>query len=222
MDQPTRPPLTPSQQRFYTILRDYIAKWGKSPSLPELRELLGVSSLRSVSQYLNSLQRKGYINRAKHQKRSIQLLDDSRVSTFQLPVLSAAGCDDASIIADQLYDEYIDVNQQILGNVPRDKAVAIKAVGRSMIDAGIEDGDYVITEMTPEAHENDLVVAVVDGMAVIKKISFTNNAVILNPVTSDKSYRPLIVQRDFQIFGKVIRSIKMPKQNSPRYVYPKP
>jgi repressor LexA len=164
------------------------------------------------------LERKGFIHRAKFQKRSIELVGEGQSPTIQLPVLSAAGCDNASIIADRIYDEYIDVSQQMLNRKNPENVVAIKAVGQSMVDAGIYDGDYVITEITPEAEENDLVVAVVDGMAVVKKISFANNAVILNPVTSDKSYRPIIVQQNFQIFGKVINSIKMPKQNKFKYV----
>ncbi len=218
MTIPSRQPLTPKQHKFYLILKDYWAKWGKSPSLPELRASLEASSLRSVSQYLKILERKGYIHRAKYQKRSIQLVGEGQSPTIQLPVLSAAGCDNASIIADRLYDEYIDVSSQMLNRKNPDKVVAIKAVGNSMVDAGIDNGDYVITEMTPEAEENDLVVAVVDGMAVIKKISFANNAAILNPVSSDKSYRPIIVQRNFQIFGKVINSIKIPKQIEFKYV----
>jgi repressor LexA len=208
-----RPTLTPNQHRFYAVLREYIAKWGISPTIPELKKLIGVSSLRSVTQYLEALERKGYINRAKHQKRSIRIAGGTGPTVIQLPVISAAGCDNASVIADQIYDEYIDVNKNILGRVSPQNTVVIRAVGKSMVDAGIEDGDYVITEVTQQAHDNDLVVAVVNGMAVIKKITFANNAVILNPVTSDKSYRPIIAKSDFQIFGKVIDSIKHPRNN---------
>ncbi len=220
MADPIRPPLTPNQARFYAILRNYIAKWGTSPSVVELRDLLKVPSLRSVTQYLDSLQRKGYIHRVKHQKRSIRLLDEpGQSNTITLPVISAAGCDNASVLADQMYDEYIQVNQALLQNIDPKKVVAIKAVGQSMVDAGINDGDYVITKIEQEAHDNELVVAIIDGMAVIKKILFTNNATILSPVTSDAGYSPIIMQHDFQIFGKVIDSIKIPKPNKFEYVY---
>jgi repressor LexA len=219
MVDPIRPPLTPNQTRFYAILRNYMAKWGTSPSIKELRDLLGVPSLRSITQYLDSLQRKGYIHRVKHQKRSISLVEDTNNKTVRLPVLSAAGCDNASVLADQLYDEYIQVNEKLLKHNNPNKVVAIKAVGKSMVDAGIFDGDYVITKVDREAHDNDLVVAIIDGIAVIKKITFTNNAAILSPVTSDKSYSPIIMQRDFQIFGKVIDSIKIPKQTEFTYEY---
>ena len=53
-----------------------------------------------------------------------------------------------------------------------------------------------------------LPIAVVDGMALIKQIHFTDNAVILSPMTQDQQYRPIIMKRDFKVFGKVIDVIK--------------
>jgi SOS-response transcriptional repressor LexA len=78
-----------------------------------------------------------------------------------------------------------------------------------MVDAGIKSGDYVLVEVTEAVHENDLVVAIVDSFAVIKKIEFASNAVILRPVSSDPQYKPIILRRDFQIFGKVIDVIRV-------------
>ena len=60
--------------------------------------------------------------------------------------------------------------------------------------------------------ENDLVVAVIDGFAVIKKIEYANNAVILRPVSKDPRHKPIILRRDFRIFGKVIDVIRMPQK----------
>ncbi len=81
-----------------------------------------------------------------------------------------------------------------------------------MVDAGIREGDYVLVELTEGVMENDLVVAVIDHFAVIKKIEYANNAVILKPVTSDASYKPIIMRRDFQIFGKVVDIIRFPQK----------
>ena len=77
------------------------------------------------------------------------------------------------------------------------------------MDAGVKNGDYVLVEVTEAVSPNDLVVAIIDSFAVIKKIEFANNAVILNPVSSDPQYKPIILRRDFRIFGKVIDVIRI-------------
>jgi SOS-response transcriptional repressor LexA len=77
-----------------------------------------------------------------------------------------------------------------------------------MIDAGISTGDLVLTHKTQQVQPKDNVVAVVDGMAVIKQINFTPNAIILAPMSCGNNYHPIVMKRDFQIFGKVIEVIK--------------
>jgi hypothetical protein len=68
--------------------------------------------------------------------------------------------------------------------------------------------DYVLVEVTEAVSENDLVVAIVDSFAVIKKLELANNAVILRPVSSDPQYKPIILNKNFQIFGRVIDVIR--------------
>ncbi|EKE25762.1 MAG: hypothetical protein ACD_5C00040G0001 [uncultured bacterium] len=62
--------------------------------------------------------------------------------------------------------------------------------------------------MTTDIRQKDKVVAIVDGMALIKQINFSPNAVVLAPMSHDQQYRPIIMKRDFQVFGKVIEIIK--------------
>lgn len=202
--------LTTKQQRAYEIIEDYIRRNGESPTVTELAELLGVSSLRTVTQYLESLEKKGLISRVQHQSRGIRLtsLNDNQSKTVILPVVSAAGCDNLNIFADQIFDEHIVIDRDFLNGKSDDKMVIVKAVGSSMRDANIEDGDFVLTEITKEVTEGDKIVAVINGMAIIKKIHFAQNAVILNPMSSDPNYRPIIMKEDFEVFGRVVDVIK--------------
>jgi len=87
--------------------------------------------------------------------------------------------------------------------------VCIKAVGDSMVDAGIRQGDHVLVEVTEAVSEGDLVVAIIDSFAVIKKLELTNNAVILRPVSSDSQYKPIITNKNFRFFGRVIDVIRV-------------
>jgi len=203
--------LTEKQKRFYESLRKLIEKKGESPTVAELVKLMKFSSPRAVTQYLESLERKGLIERGRYERRGIRLLEPFRAGamTVTIPVIASAGCDNVNVLAERGFGDYICVATELLQGVKKDNVVSVKAVGDSMVDAGIKEGDYVLVEITEAAMENDLVVAIVDGFAVIKKIEFANNAVILKPVSSDPQYKPIIVRKDFRIFGKVIDVIRV-------------
>ena len=201
--------LTSKQKKVFDFIYNFLDEQKVSPTISELAQFLGVSSLRTVTQYLEALERKGLISRSRNQSRGIKLVSVNDVSsTITLPVVSFAGCDNMNVFAEQTFDEFITIDKEFIGNRRMEKVVAFRAVGDSMTEAGIETGDLVLTEMTDDVAQKDKVVAVVDGMALIKQIHFTDNAVILSPMTQDQQYRPIIMKRDFKVFGKVIDVIK--------------
>jgi repressor LexA len=206
--------LTKKQKNFYETLRKYIKDKGVSPTVTELKKMLKLSSPRAVTQYLEALERKGLILRSRYEARGIRLNENSGVENevVNIPVIASAGCDNMSVMADRTYDEYICVAREMLDGLDRKNIVSIKAIGDSMTEAGINENDYVLVELTQAVQDNDLVVAIIDGFAVIKKIEFANNAVILKPVSSDPQYRPIIVRKDFRIFGKVVDIIRRPQK----------
>jgi repressor LexA len=202
--------LTVKQKKVYDYICDFLTDNAFSPTITELATFLGVSSLRTVTQYLESLEKKGLIVRSKHQSRGIRLFnyEDMRLETVTLPVVSAAGCDNMNVFAEQSYDEFITLDRDFLkGNDPA-RVVVFRAMGDSMNEAGIETGDLVLTEMTTNINQKDKVVAIVDGMALIKQITFSANAIMLSPMSTDPQYRPIIMKRNFQVFGKVIDVVK--------------
>lgn len=201
--------LTDKQKNILQIVSAAIKNDGFSPTLGELVKILKLST-RTVVQHLEALEKKGFILRQRYQSRGIELVvDNTSMSTLvTLPVVSAAGCDDLSTIAGEVFDEYITVDRSFLKNKKSDQVVVVKAVGKSMIDAGIDDGDFVITELTQQVKNGDEVVAVIEGMAIIKEIFYTANAIILKPLSPDKAYRPIILTKDFTVVGKVLEIIK--------------
>lgn len=176
--------------------------------------MLKAPSLRSVTQYFEALERKGLIRRKRHKKRGVELVEifpsEEMVS---VPVFASAGCGSPSVIAERTFDEFVTVSKKVVPNKKKERLYVIRAVGKSMEDAGIKDGDLVLVEQTGHAENNDLVVVIIEDTAVIKKISFANNVIILNPVTIDPEYRPMIMRRDFNIFGKVIQVINVERNN---------
>jgi repressor LexA len=206
--------LTEKQKRFYESLKQMMEKSGQSPTVGELVRLMKFSSPRAATQYLESLEKKGLIERRRYERRGIRLrsadgLSEGGVATVNIPVMASAGCDHMAVFAERNFGDYICVATELLQGVKKDNVVCVKAVGDSMLDAGIKSGDYVLVEVTEAVQEGDLVVAIIDSFAVIKKIEFASNAVILRPVSSDPQYKPIILRRDFQIFGKVIDAIRV-------------
>lgn len=201
--------LTSNQQQVYDFIKTRIYQDGQAPTLGEIAAEIDAGSLRSVTQYLEALERKSLIKRNRYAQRGIELVERGDGEFVTLPVFASAGCGSPSIIAERTFDEYVTVAKKFLQGQQGDLFV-VRASGRSMVDAGIADGSYVLVKMTENVGPGDLVVAIVDDTAVIKKISFADNAVILSPVSKDKSYQPIIIMdRDFKVFGKVVQVINL-------------
>lgn len=178
--------------------------------MDELRTEFSLRSLRSVTQRLEGLERKGLITRDRFQHRSIQVLkgDHSGISagTIQIPVIASAGCDAMEVYAQDEFGEYILVDKNLIS--VHTNIAAIKAVGDSMQDAGIRNGDYVIVEVTEEVENGDRVVAILGNMAVIKQFKRAEGVVYLHPENASGDYHPIIVgAEDTKIFGKVLSVI---------------
>jgi len=214
--------LTKKQEKVLYFINDYLRDHDQSPTISELRDLLNVSSLRTVTQYLEILERKGFIYRDKYSKRGIRLFNqkiDINPEIITLKVFASAGCDNQTIFAEPMHDEYISVSKDFLGN-KTEKLKAIRAIGDSMTEAGINNGDTVLVEETDQVSNGDRVVAIIDDIAVIKKISFIENAVVLNPASKDESYKPIVMKKDFKIFGKVIDVIRKLENYNEKEIIP--
>ena len=145
-----------------------------------------------------------------HKRRPISL--KSVAEFVSLPVVASAGCDSGNVFAEERIEEYMTIDKRFL---PKKKkasdVVFVRAVGESMNDAGIENGDLVLVEKlrAGEARENDRVVALVNNTLVIKSIHFTPNAVVLRPQSKDPRYQPIIAREDIAIPGRVIDVVRM-------------
>jgi repressor LexA len=200
--------LTTKQQETIQFIRKFRAENKQSPTVTELSNGLNLKSLRSVTQRLELLEKKGLIKRDPFKHRSIVLLENMNpmhpFGTTRIPVIASAGCDAGDVYAQEKYDEYISVDNKFIDNKD---VVAIKAVGNSMVDAHINNGDYVLTQVTNNVSNGDRVVAVIGDMAVIKRFSRVPGAIILEPESKGNGYQPIIMRDNFKIFGKVLNVI---------------
>lgn len=208
-----KPPLTEKQERVYGSLRAYILADGRSPTLEQLRTTLGFRSLRTVTQYLDTLEQKGYILRRKNAKRNIELRDSESegvvTQTMTVPVVANVGCDDLSLFAQEQHDEFLEVDKELVE--AGSDIVAVRAIGDSMNDAGINTGDYVLIRFTEEAENGDRVAAIVNDMVTVKRLERREGMTILWPESKNPKFKPIILRENFKIAGKVLCVIPAPQ-----------
>jgi len=202
--------LSKAQEETLSLIKRHIALYGQSPTIVELQKKLKLSSIRSVTQRLEALEKKGFIARDRFQHRSIKVLNATSLflssELIEIPVIASAGCDAMEVYAQDEFGEFIAIDRKLVGT--RTSIAAIKAVGDSMQDAGIKSGDYVIVEVTEQVDNGDRVVAIIGNMAVIKQYNRIDDLVFLNPENKEGGYNPIIVKEEnSKIFGKVLSVI---------------
>ncbi len=199
--------LTSKQKETLDFIKSYTSRNGYAPLVSEIQDHFELSSLRSVTQRLDALGRKGLITRNRFKHRGISVVNNDFLAGpknfVQVPVIASVGCDQQTIFAQEQFGEYLTVDRTLIDH--HKDVVAFKAAGNSMIDAGIHNGDYVLVEPNIHVENGDRVVAIVDDMAVLKRFQRAGTNIVLQPEA--KGYQPIIVGENFKIFGKFIRTI---------------
>jgi len=193
--------LTKRQKQLVDYLQDYIENHGYAPTLAEVGEYFGLSSLATVHKHLRNLESKGFIRRMHNHSRALEIADrrDGPPHARQLPLLGqvAAG---SPIDAIEGRDT-ISVPEQF---VRRDNTFCLRVKGESMVDEGIRDGDYIIVEGRDAANQGETVVALIGDEATVKKYyRETDGRIRLQP--ANPSMSPIYVPEErLQIRGVVV------------------
>jgi repressor LexA len=155
--------LTTQEQNTLQFIRHYLAQYGYAPKFKEIGLAIGVNSQGTVHRYVQSLEEKGYIDRAKGNARGMSLVELPLVSPPTIPLVGK--------IAAGLPIEAIEDNQELnLADMFMGPDLfALRVSGDSMMDAGILDNDYVIIKKQPVAHDGDIVVAMIDKIEATLK-----------------------------------------------------
>ena len=188
-------PITETQQRIYEYLIERM-KNGVPPSIREIGRAVNLSSTSSVQSNLNALETAGLISRDPLLKRSIRIVGQSD-NVAQVPLLGTVTAG-VPILAVEQIESYLPYT----GKVSRDKPLfALHVQGDSMINAGILDGDIIIAEQTPTAENGEIVVALLDDSATVKRFFREADHIRLQPENDD--YEP-ILSTEVIILGKVV------------------
>lgn len=192
--------ITQKQQEILEYIKDTILRKGYPPSVREICEAVHLKSTSSVHSHLETLEENGYIRRDPTKPRAIEILDDTfglvRREMVQIPLVGAVAAG-MPILAEENIEDYFPLPANFLPNA---QLFMLRVKGESMIEAGIFDGDLVIVAQTPVAHNGEIVVAMVEDSATVKRFYKEDGHYRLQPENS--AMDPIIVPQ-VEILGKV-------------------
>jgi len=204
--------LTPTQSRVLETVAAFMQENGYPPTTRDLAERLGVKA-PSVHEQLVRLEEKGYIRRDRLKARSMEILRmPKRVSSgrnaddesVRIPLLGeiAAG---QPLLSEANFHGHLEVS--ISRQLRPGNFFALKVVGDSMVECGIHSGDYVVVRQQTMAENGEIVAAMLDDGATVKRLKKSALSVLLCP--ENPAYVPIDVtcREDFRVLGKVIHRI---------------
>lgn len=203
--------LTDRQEEILNFIRQFKNETGYPPTLREIGKHFQISSTFGVKRHLEALVKKGFINIESNASRGISFIkknDDEPINKIavdenvfiKIPILGrvAAGLPINSV---ENLEGSLVVDPSFLKKV--EEAFALRVKGDSMINAGINDKDLVIVSPKEQAKNGDIIVAMLNDEATVKKFEYVNNKIRLIP--ENNSYNPIDVKNsdDFRLIGKV-------------------
>ncbi|HIX67158.1 MAG TPA: transcriptional repressor LexA [Candidatus Anaerostipes excrementavium] len=203
-----REQLTDKQQQILEFIKHRILEKGYPPAVREICQAVQLRSTSSVHSHLETLERKGYIRRDPTKPRAIEIIDDdfnlARKEIVHIPIVGTITAGEP-ILAVENIEDYFPMQPDFISSK---NTFMLHVRGESMINAGILDGDMVIVQQQPTAENGDIVVAMIEDSATVKRFYKEDGYCRLQP--ENDSMDPIIVP-EVSIIGKVIglyRSIR--------------
>lgn len=193
--------LTRRQKQVLDFVARHIERRGYAPTLEEIGEHFGLSSLATVHKHLANLQSKGLVKRENHRSRALELVPAAvAVRAIEVPLLGrvAAGIPIEAVTS----PETISIPEDMLG---RGETYVLQVRGDSMIDEQIRDGDYVIVESRKSARDGEMVIALLDDDRVTLKKLYREGGGRVRLQPANARLKPLYVEGDaLRVQGVVI------------------
>lgn len=198
--------ITAKQQEILEYIKETILKKGYPPAVREICEAVQLKSTSSVHSHLESLEKNGYIRRDPTKPRTIEIIDDcfnlTRREVVNVPLVGtvAAG---QPILAEENIENYFPIPAEMLPNA---ETFMLNVKGDSMINAGIFNGDQVLVAQQSTANNGEIVVALIEDSATVKRFYKEDGHFRLQP--ENDAMDPIIVD-EVEILGKVIGLLRM-------------
>ena len=199
------------EEQLLQYIKNYQNDFGYPPTVREMCKAIKVSSTSTIFYYLNKLENSNKIKKSPNKNRALEIVDNNVCSLktisnntdnlTKIPVLGTVTCGEP-ILAVQTNEEYFMVSPTLFKG---DDLFMLVAKGDSMINAGIYDGDKIVLRQQSTANNGDIVAALIDDSATIKRFYKEDNHYRLQPENDD--FEPIIVD-NVQILGKVVGLVR--------------
>ena len=198
--------ITKKQTEILEYIKSQILNKGYPPSVRDICTAVNLKSTSSVHAHLETLEKNGYIRRDPTKPRAIEIIDDNfnltRREVVNVPLIGqvAAG---QQLLAVENITSYFPIPAEF---IPKEEVFMLNVKGESMVNAGIYDGDQIIVKQQSTASNGEIVVALVDDSATVKRFYKENGHIRLQP--ENDFMEPIIVD-SCEIIGKVIGLIRI-------------
>jgi repressor LexA len=187
------------QKKVYQYIKSYTEEHGYPPSVREICAAVGLKSTSTVHGHISRLKKKGLIKRDPAKPRAIEILDEdneARQKAMTVPIIGKVTAGQP-ILAYENVEEYIPLPASFVRD---EHSFVLRVSGESMINAGIFDGDFVVVRQQNYADDGDIVVALIEDEATVKRFFNEGKKIRLQPENPTMS--PIIVE-DCRILGRV-------------------
>ncbi|MGN0515304.1 MAG: transcriptional repressor LexA [Lachnospiraceae bacterium] len=198
--------ITEKQSEILEYIKQQILTKGYPPAVRDICEAVHLKSTSSVHSHLETLEKNGYIRRDPSKPRAIEIIDDNfnltRREMVNIPVVGRVAAGNPILAVENITD-YFPIPSEYL---PNEDTFMLTVSGDSMINMGIYDGDMIIVKRQSTANNNDVVVALVDDSATVKRYFKENGHFRLQP---ENDFMDPIIVDHVDILGKVIGLIRL-------------
>ena len=200
----SRNELTPTQEKVFEFLKNFLQEKGFPPTLREIASRFGLKGPKGPQKTLNILERKGYIRKVPGISRAVEILSYPQFSLTHILPVPIVGRVKAGepILAVENIEGYVNFDRSLVSS--RD-VFLLRVMGDSMIDAHIQDGDFALVKPQPHADNGEIVVALIEDEATIKRIFQKRDLIRLEP--ANPKMEPIVVkkgEKKVTIVGKVV------------------
>jgi repressor LexA len=193
--------LTQKQKELFDFLKDFIREKGFPPTLREIASHFGMKGPRGPQKTLHILERKGFIRKMPYGSRAIEIVGFSSNQTVSVPLLGRVRAGEP-ILAIENIEGYFNLDRSFASSKD---VFLLRVQGDSMIDAHIQDGDFALVKPQSNAENGEIVVALIEDEATIKRIFTERDLIHLEPANPDME--PIVIkkgEKQVTIVGKVI------------------
>ena len=193
--------LTARQKELFDFLKEFFLEKGFPPTLREMASHFGLKGPRGPQKTLNILERKGYIRKIPGESRAIEILGFSSSNIISIPIVGRVRAGEP-ILAIENIEGYFNLDRSFASSKD---VFLLRVQGDSMIDAHIQDGDFALVKPQSNAENGEIVVALIEDEATIKRIFTERDLIRLEPANPDME--PIVVkkgEKNITIVGKVI------------------